>query len=145
MRKRHLAFLLPTLLVGIAFSALLLHTSSKIQATFSYPPASGTEHYLYVFPDGNMYVYDLDNHFQLVYSTILPGTNTGIRGTVASPTDGMVYVSYGGDAGAGSHGSLLKYNVLTNAMVWAQTYNYGIDSMAITHDGKTMYMPDGAA
>src|SRR5258708_5532382 len=68
----------------------------------TYPPTSGTQHYLYTFPDGNMYVYDMDNNFQLVYNTTLPGTSSGIRGSVISPTDNMLYVSYGGDGGAGS-------------------------------------------
>src|SRR5258708_1617382 len=112
----------------------------------SYPPTGiSVSHYLYTFPDGNMYVYDMDNNFNLVYSTVLPGTSTGIRGSVASPTDGMLYISYGSDGGSGSSGSLLKYNLLTNSSVWQKTYNYGIDSMAITPDGKTIYMPDGAA
>jgi hypothetical protein len=95
-------FSLLSSLILLVFSFTLLANGSfspfhwgKTQAfaSQSYPP-SGAAHYLYVFPDGNMYVYDLDNNFNLVYSTSLP-TSTGVRGVVASPVTGMLYVSYG--------------------------------------------------
>jgi YVTN family beta-propeller protein len=107
-----------------------------------YPPTSGTQHYFYNFTDGNMYVYDIDNNFNLVYSTAQP-TSSGIRGMVASPTDGMLYIAFGGAGGSYGNGGLLKYNLLTNAVVWQKNYNFGIDSPGITPDGKTIYLADG--
>ncbi len=97
-------------------------------------------HYEYVFPDGAMYVYDMDHGQALVESIALP-TTAGVRGVVASPVTHMLYVSYGSDSGAG--GSLLEYDLVAQHIVWQKTYAHGIDSMAITPDGKTIYMPDG--
>jgi hypothetical protein len=96
-------------------------------ASQTYPP-QGAAHYRYVFPDGNMYVHDLDNNFALVYSTSLP-TSTGGRGAVASPATGMLYVSYG--SASTNPGSLMKYNLITTTVVWTKTYTFGIDSMGI--------------
>jgi DNA-binding beta-propeller fold protein YncE len=99
-------------------------------------------HYEYVFPDGSMYVHDMDHGHALVKMVSLP-TNVGVRGVVASPATHMLYVSYGGDGGGNGNGSLLKYDLLTSTIVWRRDYSHGIDSMAITPDGKTIYMPDG--
>lgn len=99
-----------------------------------------THHYEYVFPDGEMDVYDMDHGQALVQKISLP-TSAGVRGVVASPVTHMLYVSYGSDSGAG--GSLLKYDLLAQRIVWQKTYVHGIDSMAITPDGQTIYMPDG--
>jgi DNA-binding beta-propeller fold protein YncE len=111
--------------------------------TLPSPPTVGSgtiQHYEYVFPDGAMDVYDMDHGQALVQRIALP-TTAGVRGVVASPVTHMLYVSYGSDRGAG--GSLLEYDLLAQGIVWQKTYGHGIDSMAITPDGKTIYMPDG--
>jgi hypothetical protein len=53
----------------------------------------------------------------------------------------MVYISYGSDRGSG--GSMLKYNLMTDHVVWIKEYPFGIDSMSISPDGNTIYMPTG--
>ena len=104
---------------------------------------SATAHYEYVFPDGAFYVYDMDNGHQLVKQVALPEAR-GIRGVVAHAATHSLYVSYGGD-GNGQNGTptLLKYDLLTDAVVWTHSYAIGIDSMSITPDGSTLYMPSG--
>ena len=97
----------------------------------------------YAFPEGSMSVYDMDNNFSLVKTVSLPQTSHGTRGVVASPTTHMLYISIGGDGGSTGTGGLLKYDLLTDTVVWTLNYAFGIDSMAITPDGKTIYMPDG--
>ncbi len=109
---------------------------------FSLSATTATEHYEYVFPDGGMYVYNMDNDQRLVKQVGLP-TTRGVRGVVASPATGMLYVSYGGDGGPNGNGSLLKYNLLTDSVVWTRDYPFGIDSMGILPDGTKIYMPDG--
>ena len=101
-----------------------------------------TRHYEYVFPHGSMSVYDIDHGHRLVQQVNLP-TTAGVRGVAASPRTRMLYISYGGDGGSHGNGSLLAYNLLTDHVVWAKTYHHGIDSMAISPDRKTIYMPDG--
>ena len=38
---------------------------------------------------------------------------------------------------------MLKYNVMTDKVVWAKRYPFGVDSMSISPDGNTIYMPTG--
>ena len=104
---------------------------------------TGTHHYFYTFPNGTMNVYDMDNNFALVQSVSIPTTN--VRGVVFDPQSGMLYFSDGGNGGSNGTGVLIKYNLVTQAVVYKQSYPFGVDSMAITPDGKTIYMPDGSA
>lgn len=106
--------------------------------------AAPIQHYLYVFPDHTVYVYDMDNNFQLVNQMNFPMTDGG-RGIIADPAGGFLYLSYHGDGGIHGNGSLLKYDLINNLIVWTKDYPFGIDSGAITPDGKTIYMPDGEA
>jgi len=107
------------------------------------PPPSATARLEYVFPDGSFSVYDMDNGHQLVKSVALPQAR-GIRGVVAHAATHALYVSYGGD-GDGQHGppTLLKYDLLTDGVVWTHTYPIGIDSMSISPDGNHLFMPSG--
>lgn len=133
------------LIAAVALPVFLLQANQSnlsTHAATSYPPTTGTQHYLYNFTDGMMYVYDIDNNFNLVYSIAQP-TTSGVRGMVASPTDGMLYIAYGGAGGSTGTGGLLKYNLLTNTVVWQKPYTFGIDSPGITPDGKTVYLAEG--
>ena len=103
-----------------------------------------TRHYEYVFPDGAMYVYDIDRGHRLVQRVPLPGVN-GVRGVVASPGTHMLYVSYGAFGGPGTTGRLLAYNLLAGSVVYDRSYSRGIDNMAIDPAGDRIYMPDGEA
>ena len=104
--------------------------------------SSTIQHYEYVFPNGEMDVYDMDHGHALVKTIALP-TLAGVRGVVASPTTHKLYVSYGGDGGSNGNGSMLAYDLVADNLIWTKNYTHGIDSMAITPDGKTIYMPDG--
>jgi DNA-binding beta-propeller fold protein YncE len=101
-----------------------------------------THHYLYVFPDQAMYVYDIDHGHRLVQQVSLPGIS-GIRGVAASPDTHTLYIAYGGDAGTASHGSVIAYDLLTGAVRWRRTYDRGIDSLAVDRTGRVLYVPDG--
>src|SRR5215470_18361168 len=97
-------------------------------------------HYEYVFPNNSIYVYDLDHRGALVKHVSVP-TSAGVRGAVASAATGMLYISYGSNRRSG--GSLLKYNLMTDEVVWTKHYPFGVDSMSISPDGNTIYMPTG--
>lgn len=124
--------------------SLLLVTASISLFARSSPGAraAATQHYLYVVPDQSIDVYDMDNGFSLV-KTISLTQLQGVRGMVVDPASAMMYISFHGDGGAHGNGSMMKYNLLNDTVVWTVNYNFGIDSMAITPDGKTIYMPDG--
>jgi DNA-binding beta-propeller fold protein YncE len=103
---------------------------------------AGVHHYEYVFPDGAIYVYDMDRRQRLVERVNLPAAK-GIRGVAASPSTHILYVSYGGDGGGNGSGSLLAYDLLARRVLWTRHYDTGIDSMAISPDGRLIYMPSG--
>lgn len=105
------------------------------------PAASTTRHLEYVVDRNSISIYDIDQANRLVKTVPLP--SIAPRGAVASPSTGMLYVSYGGDGGTSGTGSLLAYDLIHNRIVWQQHYRTGVDSMAITPDGRTIYMPVG--
>jgi Fibronectin type III domain len=127
-----------------AYDAAGNHSAQSAPASATTAAAGSVQHYEYVFPAGAIDVYDMDNHMRLVKTISLPGA-TDIRGAVASPSTHILYVSYGGDGGANGNGSMLAYNLLTDTIMWTKNYAQGVDSMAITPDGKTIYMPTGEA
>jgi len=110
-------------------------------ATPSAPAITGVRHYLYVFPDNNIYVYDMDNDHELV-KRISVSTSSGVRGAVANAPTGMLYISYGTD-GPGCCGNLLKYDLVHDTVVWQKASTTAIDSFAISPDGTKIYMPTG--
>lgn len=112
-------------------------------AAIALPPEVNAQvhHYEYVFQDGHIYVYDIDNSFSFVRSMQVP-TQAGTRGSVASAATGMLYISYGPDWTSGG-GSLLKFDLVKNQVVWTRTYSFGIDSMSVSLDGQRIYMPTG--
>lgn len=103
---------------------------------------SAIRHYEYVFPNGEMVVYDIDHSHRLVQRVELPDAHT-IRGVAVDPKTHLLYVSYGGDGDGNGNGSMLKYDLLRDRILWEKDYSTGIDSMAITHDGRRIYMPVG--
>jgi WD40 repeat protein len=114
-------------------------TTSSTTTTLPTPVA----HYEYVLPDGAFYVYDMDDGHRLVKTVALPQTR-GLRGAIANAPTHSLYISYGGD-GNGQNGTptMLKYDLLTDTVVWTHSYAIGIDSMSITPDGTTIFMPSG--
>ena len=103
---------------------------------------SSVHHFEYVFPDGWIYIFNIDSGHALVDSLPVP-TTAGVRGVTVSPSDGMLYISYGGDGAGNGNGSLLQYSLLRDSVGWNVHYSHGIDSHAITPDGTTIFMPSG--
>src|SRR5258708_6214607 len=102
--------------------------------------AQGNQHEMYTFYQNTITLYDMD-HGQTPTKTItLPPSVHSIRGVSADVASKALYVAYGSNS---SNGSLLKYDVVTNRVIYTKTYPTGIDSFALTKDGKKIYMPDG--
>lgn len=89
-----------------------------------------------------MYVYDMDNGFKLVKQVDLSQAKP-VRGVAVGVPTHILYLSYGGDGGGNGNGSLLAYDLVADKVLWSVNYPNGIDSLAITPDGKTIYMPVG--
>lgn len=105
--------------------------------------AAGTKHFEYVISAGAVYVYSIDRGNRLVQTISLPQIGSSLHGVVASPRTGRLYISYGVQGPPG--GSLLAYDLLRGRVLWRRAYRFGIDSMAISPDGRWIYMPAGEA
>ncbi|HEY4450506.1 MAG TPA: S8 family serine peptidase [Solirubrobacteraceae bacterium] len=127
-----------------AYDAAGNHSPQSTAAQAATLSSSAVAHYEYVFPANAIDVYDLDNGDRLVRTVSLPQA-TDIRGAAASPATHMLYVSYGGDGGENGGGSMLAYDLLANEVVWTHSYPEGVDSMALSPDGRTIYLPVGEA
>ena len=105
------------------------------------PEQAQTGDFEYVVTDGRLTLYDIDQANRFVRTIELSGM-TDPHGVVASPATAKLYVSYGGESGEGN-GSMLAYDLIRDLVLWRRDYDTGIDSMAITPDGGTIYMPQG--
>ncbi len=100
-----------------------------------------TRHFEYVVSDGAVYVYSIDQANRLVQTISVPAIGSSLHGVVACPRTERLYVSYGMQRPPG--GSLLAYDLRRGRVLWHRTYAFGIDSMAISPDGRWIYMPAG--
>lgn len=130
--------------VGLSVVALALVVSGcgagqRVMPETGLMPETG--HFEYVVTDGRVTVYDIDHEHRFVRTIELSGMADS-HGVVASPATGRLYVSYGSHSSEGN-GSMLAYDLVRDRVLWRRDYETGIDSMAITPDGKTIYMPQG--
>lgn len=96
--------------------------------------AAGLERRLYVTDRSGISVYDIDHGHKLLRKIELPGTGD-YKGIAASRQLGKLYVtSYKGD-------EMVCINLKDDAVVWKKKYGKYADSMAMTPDGQTMYLP----
>ena len=136
---------------AVAALAVLVDTAHSKMADrdWGQPPvrltagSSTTGHFEYVISAGALHVYSVDRSNQLVESVDLPQIGASIHGVVASPRTGKLYVAYGAQRPPG--GSLLAYNLRRDRVLWQRRYRFGIDSMAISPNGRWIYMPAGEA
>src|SRR5260370_1730600 len=93
---------------------------------------------LYIAQDGIVDVYD-ENPWNLV-QTINHSQLHGVRGIdISRGGDSMMYISY--ENGLTQPGSVLKYDLVNNRVVWDKSFPNGIDQFSLSRDGTKMYMP----
>jgi hypothetical protein len=141
--------------VAVAAAVLLSAVLAFVAVSRSQPPvddsgrspakltarSSVLRHYEYVVAPGAIYVYSIDRGNRPVQTISLPRIGSSLHGVVASPRSGRLYISYGPQAPPG--GSLLAYDLRHARVLWHRTYSFGIDSMAISRNGRWIYMPAG--
>ncbi len=132
----------PQMSAGVFMLSVTAGGKSSNALPLSISNPTPVQHYEYVFPLGGIYVYDMDNAFKLVKQIPLP-LPSAVRGVADSPATHTLYLSYGGDGDFHGNGSMLAFDLLTEKVLWNVDYPTGIDSMAVTPDGKTIYMPTG--
>jgi len=112
-----------------------------------------TQNYLYAVDGGapaTLWVYDLNNGFNLVKQISIPihYTGFGIRGFVISAATSVLYISHGCYYDLSSYckgigGYLAKYDLATDQLIWDKSYPFGVDSFSVSANGQTIYMPVG--
>lgn len=103
---------------------------------------SSLQHLEYVARPGGLFVYNRDNNWALLKSVTIPVSDF-IRGMVASSATGNLYIMHGGDGGHNGNGSLLAWKLSNDTQVCNQSYNFGVDSAAISNDSTKIYFPEG--
>src|SRR3954467_11572340 len=135
-----------TFLRGLAVGAampLLLERASAAPA-----PQSGTRRFLYVAVPGirnyleygghGVLVFDIDRGHAFVRripaAGLAPdGKPSNVKGIVASAPTRRLYVS--------TLEKLTCFDLLTDKILWEKSYEGGCDRMALSPDGKIMYLP----
>jgi len=126
---------------------ILLTCGSLTAGVADTPPASGR--FLYVAVPGirnyleygghGVLVYDIDHGHKLVRRIPASGglndkgEHSNVKGICASAATGRLYVS--------TIQTLQCFDLLTDKLLWEQTYEAGCDRLAITPDGRTLYVP----
>ena len=150
MRKLFLTLAALAALAGVALAGVIAMSTDgtadgparAVRAVMTVDVASqSVKHLEYVLADSSIYLYSIDEDNRLVQRITLPQIDAPTHGIVASPQTGMLYISFGNQGPPG--GSLLAYDLRRSRVVWRRDYRVGIDSMAISADGREIYMPAG--
>jgi len=106
------------------------------------------KHYLYIAVPGirdylgygghGILVFDIDNHHRFVKRISTKGfhpdnTPSNVKGIAVSIPLNSIYVS--------TIESLQRIDLATDKLIWEKQFEGGCDRMAISPDGKTMYLP----
>ena len=102
----------------------------------------GLHRYEYVLPDREVDVYDAAPPFRLVGRWRLPQAHA-LRGVAPSPATGRLYLSVGGNGGSSGTGSVIAYDLRRDQVVWERHFATGTDGLAVTPDGRTLFVPEG--
>src|SRR6266513_2412823 len=110
--------------------------------------AAAEQHLLYVASPGTrnyveyggvgILVFDIDNGYKFVrriptWSVPAGKEPENLKGIAASAKTGRVYVT--------SLSRMIAIDAVTGKKIWDKTYDGGCDRMAISPDGKTLYVP----
>src|SRR6185436_19306737 len=121
---------------------------SLLAAALTLPAFAKQNHYLYVAEPGirnyvdyggiGVVVFDIDNGFRFVKRiptwSVPPGKEPeNVKGIAASAKTGMLYVS--------TIARMAAINLVTEKIVWDKTLEGGCDRMALSPDGKILYVP----
>ncbi|HEV2351036.1 MAG TPA: PQQ-binding-like beta-propeller repeat protein [Terriglobia bacterium] len=111
-------------------------------------PAGKTTHLLYVASPGirnyveyggvGILVFDMDNGFKFAKRiptwNVAPGEKPeNVKGIAASAKTGRIYVT--------NNKRMLALDAVTGKILWDKAYEGGCDRLAISPDGKTLYVP----
>lgn len=116
-----------TVIVSTVTVLAILFLTANISAT-------DRERILYVAEYSGVSLYDIDNGHQFLRRINLDKTSD-YKGICASPQLGKLYIS------SNEGDRLICVDLYTETIVWRRKYGRYPDSMAITPDGKRIYLP----
>ena len=131
--QRHL-----TLLLSFAFFVpALLNGASGPAQHLLYVAEPGTRNYV-EYGGVGILVFDIDNGYKFVRRIPTWDVPAGkepenVKGVVASAKTGRIYVS--------SLNRMVAIDAVSGKKIWDKTYEGGCDRMAISPDGKILYVP----
>ncbi len=122
---------------GLLASRVRLAADAAADGRFLYVATPGIRNYVEYGGIGVL-VYDIDHGHRLVrrFATFdMPGDGTpeNVKGIAASARTGRLYVT--------THKRLGAFDLLTDRRVWSREYPGGCDRLAISPDGRTLYVP----
>ena len=120
----------------VLLSALASRAADEVSRLL-YVACPGVRDYLEYGGHGVL-VFDVDHDFKFVRriasaGLAANGAPMNVKGVCASPALGRLYVS--------TLKTLMCFDLLTDKLLWEKKYEGGCDRMAITPDGKTIYLP----
>lgn len=137
---------------SLFMAAIVIFTSARVPVIHPDPAASDgpavTKKYLYVAVPGirdylgygghGILVFDINNQHRFVKRIATKGfhpdnTPSNVKGIAVSVALNSIFVS--------TIESLQRIDLATDKLVWEKQFEGGCDRMAISPDGKTMYLP----
>ena len=131
---------------------LIICTSAHVPPIYKSPiagePADSIKRYLYVAVPGirdylgygghGILVFDIDNQHRFVKRIATSGlhpdkTPSNVKGIAVSVPLNSIFIS--------TIESLQRIDLATDKLIWERAFEGGCDRMAISPDGKTMYLP----
>src|SRR6218665_1565396 len=139
--KPIIKILLPLVLVMVLIAAWTpaveeIQQTPKIKR-YLYVATPGVRDYLGYGGGGNQ-VFDMDNHYKFVKfiptSGLHPdGTPSNVKGVCVSLATNCIYIS--------TLEGLQCIDLTTEKLIWEKAFEGGADRMAVSPDGKTIYLP----
>ncbi|MES1257260.1 MAG: hypothetical protein ABUS51_02475 [Acidobacteriota bacterium] len=126
-----------TSLLNLLFAACLAGQLPAAEQHLLYVANPGTRNYV-EYGGVGISVFDIDNGYKFVRRIPTWDVPAGkepenVKGIVASAKTGRVYVS--------SLNRMIAIDMISGRKIWDKTYEGGCDRMAISPDGKTLYVP----
>ena len=89
---------------------------------------------------GSISVYDIDAGHRLIKTIATVASVANVKGVAASAATGRLYVAYRDRAGSGMVYCVDLHN---DTILWNKVISPGVDRLAISPDGRLLYVPTG--
>jgi DNA-binding beta-propeller fold protein YncE len=125
-------------LVGLALVTTTPRLPAALEQHYLYVASPGTRNYV-EYGGVGILVFDIDHDYKFVRRIATWKAPEGkepenVKGIAASAQTGRVYIT--------SLNRMIAIDAVTGKTIWDKTYEAGCDRMAISPDGKILYVPE---